>query len=283
MKNRPFGILFFAVNAGTLRAGIEDKQPTHTNRCVPIMIFSLNELDMRMKNAFTSVWRITCFAAILALTGCAGMPKLEQFSPKDIRHPAPQIVSTAAKGQPVYLHYDYDSLIVYHLQEPLDMNFMLGKVVVSQQEPLYRGIVGQKEVLCSRSRTFRDPLVGPQAISCFFDAGRTGKVDTVTVAPGAIWFEKSIGHSIPYEGEELARGKAQPIKRELIFTGYADGQLAFLYREYKDDLKKAVVNQPLFVPVESFPAKKEVKGLSIEFLSATDAQVSYKILAGFQP
>jgi len=125
-------------------------------------------------------------------------------------------------------------------------------------------------------------LVGPQAISCFFDVGRTGKVDTVTVAPGAIWFEKSIGHSIPYEGEELVRGKAQPVKRELVFTGYAEGQLTFLYREYKNDLKKAAVNQPLFVPVESFPAKKEVRGLSIEFLSATDAQLSYKILSGFQ-
>lgn len=235
-----------------------------------------------MKNTLISVWRIACLAIILALTGCASTPTLETFSHKEIKHPAPLATSTAAKGQPIYLHYDYDSLIVYRLQEPLDMSFMLGKVVVSQQEPLYRGIVGQKEVLCSSSRTYRDPLVGPQAISCFFDAGRTGKVDTVTVAPGAIWFEKSIGRSIPYEGGELVRGKAQPVKRELIFTGYADGQLTFLYREFKNDLKKAAVNQPLFVPVESFPAKKEIKGLSIEILSATDAQLSYKIPAGFQ-
>ena len=124
-------------------------------------------------------------------------------------------------------------------------------------------------------------MTGPHAISCFFDVGKTGKVDTVTAAPSAIWFEKSIGRSIPYEGEELARSKAQPVKRELVFTGYADGQLTFLYREYQDDLKKAAVNQPLFVAIESFPAKKEVKGLSIEFLSATDIQLSYKILTGF--
>lgn len=236
-----------------------------------------------MKNTLVSVLRIACLAAILTLTGCAATPTLETFSHKEIKHPAPLATSTAAKGQPIYLHYDYDSIIVYHLQEPLDMSLGLGKVVVSHQEPLYRGSLGQKEVLCSSSRTYRDSLTGPHAISCFFDDGRTGKVDTVTAAPGAIWFEKSIGHSILYDGEELARDKAQPVKRELVFTGYADGQLAFLYREYKDDLKRAAVNQPLFVPVESFPAKKEVKGLSIEFLSATDAQVSYKILAGFQP
>ena len=237
-----------------------------------------------MKNTLISVWRIICFAAILALTGCAATPTLETFSHKEIKHPAPLATSTAAKGQPVYLHYDYDSLIVYRLQEPLDMRLGIfgAKIVVSHQEPLYRGTLKQKEVLCSTSLTYRDPLTGPHAISCFFDVGRAGKIDTVTVAPGAIWFEYSIGRSIPYEGEELARGKAQPVKRELIFTGYADGQLAFLYREYKNDLKKAAVNQPLFVPVESFPAKKEVKGLSIEFLSATDAQLSYKILSGFQ-
>lgn len=235
-----------------------------------------------MKNTLISVWRIACLAIILALTGCASTPTLETFSHKEIKHPIPLTTSTAAKGQPVYLHYDYDSLIVYRLQESLDMSLGLGKVVVSHQEPLYRGSFGQKEVLCSRSKTYRDPLAGPHAISCFFDVGRTGKVDIVTAAPGAIWFEKSIGHSIPYEGEELARGKAQPVKRELVFTGYADGQLTFLYREFKNDLKKAAVNQPLFVPVESFPAKKEIKGLSIEILSATDAQLSYKILAGFQ-
>jgi hypothetical protein len=236
---------------------------------------------MYMKNTLIYVWRIICFAAILALTGCAATPTLETFSHKEIKHPSPLTTSTAAKGQPVYLHYDYDSIIVYRLQEPLDMSLGLGKVVVSHQEPLYRGSLGQKEVLCSSSRTYRDPLTGPHAISCFFDVGRTGKVDTVTAAPGAIWFEKSIGHSILYEGEELARGKAQPVKRELVFTGYADGQLTFLYREYQNDLKKAAVNQPLFVPVESFPAKKEVKGLSIEFLSATDVQLNYKILTGF--
>ena len=84
--------------------------------------FFLNKLvDMYMKNTLISVWRIICFAAILALTGCAATPTFETFSHKAIKHPAPLATSTAAKGQPVYLHYDYDSLIVYRLQEPLDM------------------------------------------------------------------------------------------------------------------------------------------------------------------
>jgi len=235
-----------------------------------------------MKSFLISVWRICGLAAILALTGCATTPTLETFSHKEIKHPASLTTSTATKGQAVYLHYDYESLIIYRLQEPLEMRLGLGKVAVSHQEPLYRGSLGQKDVLCSSSKTYRDPLTGPQAISCFFDIGRSGKVDTVTAAPGQIWFEKSIGRSILYEGGEFVRSKAQPVKRELIFTGYANGQLSFLYREYQNDLKNAAVNQPLFVPVENFPVKKDVKGLSIEFLSATDSQISYKILAGFQ-
>lgn len=264
-----------------------------------------------MKNTVIAVWRIAYFAAILALAGCATKPAFESFSHKDIKHPAPLATSTAAKGQPVYLHYDYDSIIVYHLQEPLEMGFQIGKgIVVSNQEPLYRGTLEQKEVLCSRyyecasmqrypdtnRKTLGKELICSSSmaydfnesfkhpITCFFDAGRAGKVDTVTATDSvAPWRKKSIGHSISYESGELVRDQAQPVKRELIFTGYAEGQLTFLYREYKNDLKNAAVNQPLFVPVESFPAKKEVKGLSIEFLSATDAQLSYKILAGFQP
>ena len=167
----------------------------------------------------------------------------------------------------MYLHYDYDSLIVYRLQDSLDMSLGLGKVVVSHQEPLYRGYLGQKEVLRSSSRTYRDPLTGPHAISCFFDVGKTGKVDTVTAAHSAIWFEKSIGRSIPYEGEELARSKAQPVKRELVFTGYADGQLTFLYREYQDDLKKAAVNQPLFVALKVFLPKTRLRDYPLSLCS----------------
>lgn len=255
--------------------------PNHTVFRMTLIL--LNELDLRMKITLNSVFRIACGAAILALAGCAATPEFEAFSHKEIKHPAPLTTSMAAKGQPVYLHYDYDSLIVYRLQIPLNMSFMLGGIDISTQELLYRGNLKHKQVLCSSSKTYRDPMAGPIAISCFFDAGKTGKVDTVTAAPSSIWFEKSIGHSISYTEEELVSGKAQPVKRELLFTGYSDGQLAFLYREYKNNLKDAAVNQPLFVAVESFPAKKEIKGLSIEFLSATDAQLSYRILTGFQP
>lgn len=243
-----------------------------------------------MKNTLISVWRIACFAAILALTGCAATPPiLESFSHKEIRHPAPLITSTAAKGQPIYLHYDYDSLITYRLQEPLEKRIVFNKIVVSSQERLYRGILKHKNVLCTESLTFIDLVSGPMSISCFIDEGRTGKVETVTIASAAgIWSSFSIGRSIAYYEEELFSNKAQPLKRELIFTGYSEGQLTLLYRVYQSDpltmtMGKVTLNQPLVVPVESFPTKKEIKGLSIEFLSATDAQVSYKILAGFQP
>lgn len=234
-----------------------------------------------MKNPLVLAGRITFYVVILTLVGCASAPVLETYSHKEIKHPAPLTENTATKGQLVYLHYDYDSLIIYRLQEPLDVRLMLGKVVVSNQEPLYRGIFKQKEVLCSNSKTYSDLIAGPLAISCFYDIGRTGKVDTVTAAPNAVWFEKSIDQSIPYEGaEELVRSQSNPVKKELLFNGYLDGKLLLTYREYQNDLKNAAVNQPLIIPIESFPAQKEIKGLSIELLSATDAQISYKILSG---
>ncbi len=238
-----------------------------------------------MKNTFISVWRIICFAAILALTGCAATPEFEAFSHKEIKHPAPLTTSMAAKGQLVYLDYDYDSLIVYHLQEPLNMSFMVfGKIIVSDHETLYRGKLEKKGVLCTKSNTFYDMLGNAVHTSCFVDNGRAGKVDTVMTASETTWFEKPMNRTIAYTNEkELFISQAQPAKRELVFTGYADGQLSFLYREYKNNLKDAAVNQPLFVAIESFPAKKEIKGLSIEFLSATDAQLNYRILTGFQP
>lgn len=231
------------------------------------------------------IFTVLMWAAIIALAGCATKPAFEPYSHKEIKHPAPLTTSTASKGQPVYLHYDYDSLITYHLQEPLNMSFMVfGKIIVSDQEILYRGMLERKEVLCTKSNTFYDMLGNAVHTSCFVDIGRAGKVDTVMTASDTTWFERPMNRTIAYTNEkELFISKAQPVKRELVFTGYADGQLTFLYREYQNDLKKAAVNQPLFVSVENFPAKKEVKGLSIEFLSATDVQVSYKILAGFQP
>jgi hypothetical protein len=74
-------------------------------------------------------------------------------------------------------------------------------------------------------------------ITCFVDNGRTGKVDTVMIASDATWSQRPMNRTIAYTNEnELVYGQAQPVKRELVFTGYADGQLTFLYRDYQNDL-----------------------------------------------
>lgn len=102
-----------------------------------------------------------------------------------------------------------------------------------------------KELMCSSSIAYDYNKPFKYPITCFLDSGRTGKVDTVTATNSiAPWREKTIGHSIPYESGELVRDQAQPVKRELVFTGYAEGQLSFLYREYKNDLTSAAINQP---------------------------------------
>lgn len=244
-------------------------------------------MDLRMKNAFIIVWRIACFAVIVALSGCASRPVLEQrFSHKLINHPTPMVESTAAKGDIAYLYYDYDNRIMYRLNEPLDFNtgLLSGQVNISTNTPLLMGAFGGKEVICSSVVTYVFKfMAGEYGTTCFSDPAKTGTFSQITISLPDRAFSKDIGRPIKYSSMEEVKPTGQPAKRELIFTGYTDGQLTFLYREYKNDLKIAAVNQPLFVSIESFPAKKEVKGLSIEFLSATDAQVSYKILAGFQP
>lgn len=237
-----------------------------------------------MKNKIINVWLIACITVITTLSGCASRPVLEQaFSHKLINHPTPLVESTAVKDGIVYLYYNYDSRIMYHLNEPLYLNtgLLSGQVNISTETPHLMGTFGGKEVICSSVVTYVFKfMAGEYGTTCFSDPAKTGAFSQITISLPDRAFSKDIGRQISYSSMEEVKPTDQPVKRELVFDGYADGILKFMYREYKTNLKKYETNQPVFIAVESFPAKKEVKGLSIEFLSAADTKISYRILAG---
>ena len=98
----------------------------------------------------------------ITLAGCATKPILEErYSQKAIKHPALQVVSAVPKGGIVYLDYVYESLIAYNLNEPLDMNFMLGRITVPPNAILLRGTLEQKDVICTSAFTYGDLITRP--------------------------------------------------------------------------------------------------------------------------
>lgn len=221
---------------------------------------------------------------MIFLAGCATKPALEdQFTPKSIKHPASQVDSTVLKGRIAHLSYNYDSLIVHNLDEPVDMYLMLGKVNVPTTETLFKGTLDSKEVICTITRTYSDLLTGPLATVCFFDPGRAGKIVRVTAAPGSVWFEKDLKHQITYSNKELFRPQIAPIKKELLYSGLSDSHLNFLYREYYYDADTAKINQPVLIPLGDLPSKVNIKGAILEILAATDEKLTYKVVSGFEP
>lgn len=223
-------------------------------------------------------------AITIILSGCATKPVLEdQFTPKSIKHPAPQVESTVSKGRIAHLSYNYDSLITHSLDEPVNMYLMLGKVKVSTAETLFKGTLDNKEVICTITRAYSDLLTGPLATVCFFDPGRTGKVIRVTAAPGSVWFEKDLEHQITYSSKELFRPQIVPIKKELLYSGFSDSHISFLYREYYNDADAAKINQPVLIPLGDLPSQVNIKGAILEILAATDEKLTYKVVSGFEP
>lgn len=184
----------------------------------------------------------------------------------------------AVVGGLVHLKTAYQSSYAYRLVLPLSMGFMLGKVIVSNEERLFQGSLDGEDVYCTRSKVYYDPLVGPHTTACFQSAAK-GKFNNIKVAPGGAWFNKELSPPIDYVvGSEIAFSSGgKPLKRELIFDGAEKETLLFTEKIYEHSVETASRAKPLMTKVESVPSKVTLDGAEINIIKYTNNSLTYSI------
>lgn len=188
----------------------------------------------------------------------------------------------AVAGGLVHLHANYQSKHIFTLVQPFSSGFMLGKIVVSTDEQLMQSSLDGESVFCTATKTYRDPLTGPQAQVCFLSNGK-GKFSRLKAAPGAIWMSKDLAPPIDYVSAEVGNSPTGALlKRELVFEGSDKGVILFTEKIYEVSAEKASRTKPIAVTINSVPMKITLDGAELTVISYTNTSLTYSLDKSWQ-
>lgn len=206
----------------------------------------------------------------ISMVGCASSPQPidRGYSHTQIKFPDKNIVKTINKGDIAFLDYDYESKVSYTTDGEVDTRIVFDKVFVPKGASLTKSTLQGKEVLCYNDIR---PI-------CFDSSSDRAYLNKVSMAPGAVWFSKDLSPPIKYITTETYRKKSTPTKIEVVFDGYEQNLLSFIYKEYSDQSMQPSLTQPVLVEVLSTPIMVNVKNIKLEVTQYTDKTLTFRIL-----
>ena len=192
--------------------------------------------------------------SFFVLSGCASvpMPINNEYSQTKIRFPDKNIVKTINKGDIAFLDYDYESKVTYATESEVDTRIYFDKVFVPKGASLTKSTLQGKEVLCYNDIR---PI-------CFNSSSDKAYLDKVSMAPGAVWFSKELSPPIKYMTTETYRKKSMPTKIEILFDGYEQNYLSFIYKEFTNQSMLPSLMEPILIKVLDTPTIVKADSIS---------------------
>ncbi len=223
---------------------------------------------------------LTCCLAVFIMTGCATKPVISgdsSIQPKDLTYPKIGTQSSTKTGGVVHLRANYTSSFSHSLTQPVRIGFMLGTVEVSTTDALVQTTLSDETAYCTTAKTYRDPLAGPTAITCFIE-GTKGFFTKIKAAPGAVWFSKDLPSPIPYQSREVpTHNSGRPLKRELIFDGSKENVAFFSERIYENSLTTADRIKPHVVRINGRPSLIDLSGAKLTIHEITENSLNFTL------
>ena len=210
----------------------------------------------------------SCFTA--SLIGCASTPQpinLE-YSHTQINFPDKNIGKTINKGDIAYLNYDYESKFTYKSDSEVNTWVALNKIYVPSGANLIKSTLQGKEVFC-----YNDYI--PICLDSNSDKEHFYKA---WMAPGAVWFSRDLSPPVKYTTTETYRKKSTPTKIEILFDGYEQNYLSFIYKEFTNQSMLPSLMEPILIKVLDTPTIVNIKNVKIEVTQYTNKTLTFRVL-----
>lgn len=234
-----------------------------------------------MKKIITNIAIISIF---LMLTGCQTVPESNEenaVSKKEIKIPPIGKVQSIQNGQSLYVQLEYLGSIIYRPTETstitVPRTFNVGNYQV-QINPANIFIKGKTkkgaEAICSiekiASNTFNKLSI------CITDEEAPGILNKLIVNQSDMYTKNVILEKPPtFIESEIVFNPSGATKREIVFEKFNNRNLSLQYKEYSDD--KLTLNQPLLIPIESFPTTIYIKQAGITFNGYSQGKLEYMV------
>ncbi len=219
-------------------------------------------------------------ASLTCLTACVTQPIASgdsTFQQKTASYPKIGSETQAKVGGLVHLYANYEGRFIYRLNQPLSMNFMLGKVAVSNSEVLSESSIDGKAFYCSANNVYIDPMTGPFKPACF-SSSSAGTFDNIRIAPGIVAMNKEVNPPVSFSKEEIVWQKlGAPLKRELTFDGIQDGALLFTQKIYEKSLAAPTRVKPHITKVKSLPTTIVIDGAEFTVVKHSSDVLTFKL------
>lgn len=220
--------------------------------------------------------------SVVVLAGCAAKPVTKGDSltfKRSINFPPLGKKMHVISGGNVAMIADYSSKFNFFIKQPVNIGFMLGRVNVSTDEPIFSSTLSDEPVFCTKSRVYRDPLVGPHRIACFVE-GSKGSFTQIKVAPGEVWFSKNLNPAVEYSGVEVPIVRpGQILKRELVYEGHQNNSIYFSEKIYEQSLDEPSRIKPVVVKYDAIPAQVSVTNMQLNVEAITSGSITYSVVS----
>lgn len=227
----------------------------------------------------TSICKVAIIAAITVLAGCAAKPVVKGDSePQQKNATFPKIGQQihVVNGGLVHLRTDYMSRYAYKLTSPWSIGFMLGQINVFPEDILLEANLDGQDVFCTARNVF-NIILGPSRNACFIPLEK-GKLKTVKVRPGEVWFSKEIDPPIAYIGLEVPiSSSGKPFKRELVFEGTQNGNIFFTEKFYEMSLESPSKVKPVMSKIEMAPSQITLNGAVLNVVAFTANSLTFTL------
>lgn len=222
--------------------------------------------------------------SILILTGCQTVPESNEensVSKKEIKIPSIGKVQSIQNGQSLYVQLEYLGSIIYRPTESRTFTapraFNIGNYDI-KMEPGNIFIKGKTvkgaQIICSIEKIATNTF--DKLSVCITDEEVSGNLNKLIVNQADMFTKDVILEKPPtFIESEVVFNPSGPTKRELVFEKYINKNISLFYKEYSDN--KLTLNQPLFIPIESFPATVNVKQASITFNGYAEGKLEYSV------
>lgn len=231
-----------------------------------------------------NILKIAVISTLVLMAGCQTVPESNEenaVSKKDIKIPSIGKVQSIQNGQSLFIQMEYLGSIIYRPTEsrtftaPRTFNIGNYEVKMESANIFVKGTTKKgAQILCSIEKIATNSF-GKLSV-CITDEDNLGNINKLIINQADMYTKDVVLEKPPtFVESEIVFNPSGPIKRELVFEKYNNKNLSLLYKEYSDN--KLTLNQPLLIPIETFPATINVKQASITFSGYSEGKLEYSV------
>jgi hypothetical protein len=204
---------------------------------------------------------------------CVSIPVIKPLSMKNLgAKPEKGIITTVDVGSSIYSEYDYTTnpvAILSHSFSYKGMEIQAGKEFNGM-------IIDGIETYCINE------MIYGSTYPCLSDSNRDGSFDKVMDISSMTNSRSLLNENIPYTLTTSRYNDGKGFMLELLYQGVSDNNIQVSYREFQNNMARPAFTQEVKYQLNT-DGKTIIgfKGARIEVIKATNVELSYIVIKGF--